>query len=92
MALSFWFTVQIGRRRIPIPLVLLLPFALLLDALALVFLCIYGVRKRPIRFLKIAAGFHLSRLTLALLLYGGRFRVGVRDKNKTVRVFGGLKY
>ena len=92
MAPSFWLTVQFGQRRIPIPLLLLFPFALVLDTLTLIVLSVYGVWKKAAHFLRIAAGFHLSRLTIALLLYGGRFRVGIRDGNETVRIFGGLTY
>ena len=90
---AFWLTVQIGQKRIiPIPLVLLFPFALVLDTLALIVLSVYGVWKNASLFLKIGSGFYLSRLTIALILYGGRFRIGIRNGKKTVRIFGGLNY
>ena len=92
MAPAFWLTVQIGKRRIPIPLVLLFPFSLVLDTLALVILSVYGVlRKQPL-FLRIGSGFYLCRLTVALILYGGRFKIGIHDKKDIVRIFGGLTY
>ena len=92
MVPSLWLTIQIGSRRIPIPLVLLFPFALVLDTLILIALSVYGAWKKQPLFPKIGSGFYLSRLTIALILYGGRFRVSIRDENETVRIFGGLNY
>jgi len=92
MTPAFWLTVQIGKRRIPIPLVLLFPFSLALDTLALVALSVYGALKKQALFLRIGSGFYLSRLTVALILYGGRFKIGIHDKKDVVRIFGGLNY
>lgn len=89
MAPAFWFTVQVGHRRIPIPIGLFLPFALALDLVALVALSLYGVWKRAPVLLRIGVSFFLSRLTLALLLHGGQFKICVRDKGDPVRIHGG---
>lgn len=92
MAPAFWFTLQIKGRRIPIPLVLLLPLALLLDLLALAALCVVGIWKRKILLPRIGMGFYLSKLILGLILWGGRFRIGVRDQQQLIRIHGGWNY
>jgi len=92
MSPVFWFTIQVGQRRVPIPIVLLLPLMLVIDILALIGLSIYGVWKRASLFLKLATGFYLFRFTLTFILYGGHFRIGVHDKNEMVRIFGGWNY
>lgn len=92
MAPAFWFTFQIKGRRIPIPLVLLLPLALLLDLLALAALCVGGIWKKNALFLRIGMGFYLSKLILGLILWGGRFRIGIRDQQQLIRIHGGWSY
>ena len=92
MVPAFWFTFQIKGRRIPLPLVLLLPLALLLDLLALAVLCGYGIWKKNALFPRIGMGFYLSRLILGLILWGGRFRIGIRDQQQPLRIHGGWRY
>ena len=92
MAPAFWFTLQIKGRRIPIPLVLLFPVALLLDVLALVALCAIGIWKKNALLPRIGMGFYLSKLVLGLMLWGGRFRIGIRDQQQFVRIHGGWRY
>lgn len=92
MAPAFWFTLQIKGRRISIPLLLLLPLALLLDLLALVALCVVGVWKKRALFIRLSTGFFLSRLTLGLMLWGGNFRIGVNEGQPVVRLYGGWRY
>lgn len=92
MAAAFWFTFQIKDRRFPIPLVLVLPVALLLDLLALVALCVVGIWKRKALLPRIGMGFYLSKLTLGLILWGGRFRIGIRDQQQLLRIHGGWSY
>ena len=89
MGLAFWFTVQIGKRRVPIPLLIVLPLLLLLDILAFILLVSYGTWKKERLFVDIGAGFVLSRLAFGLILYGGGFRICVRDGEHRVRVGGG---
>lgn len=88
----FWFTIQVGQKRIPIPVVLLLPFMLVLDILALVGVSVYTLWKRTTLYLKLGTGFFFFRFTLNFVLYGGHFRIGVHDKNEMVRIFGGWRY
>lgn len=89
MGLAFWFTVQVGNRRIPIPLLIVLPLLLLLDILMLLLLAPYGIWKKERLFLDLGAGFVLTRLTLGLILYGGGFRISVRDGEDQILLGGG---
>ena len=89
MGMAFWFTVQVGSRRIPIPLLIVLPLLLLLDILAFLLLVPYGIWKKEQLFLDLGAGFVLSRLALGLMLYGGGFKIRVRDGESRVTVGGG---
>ena len=92
MGTAFWLTVQVGRRLIPVPLLLLLPFGLLLDILGLIALTIYCWRKKPALLPALSAGFFITRLLVNLLLHGGRLKVNVRDGKSRVRVFGGWRW
>ncbi len=92
MAPAFWFTIQVKRRRIPVPLVLVLPLALLLDGVALAALCAVGLWKRMALLPRIGLGFYLTRLTLGLMLWGGDFRIGVNEGQPVVRLHGGWRY
>ena len=92
MAPAFWFTLQVKGRRLPIPLVLVLPLALLLDLLGLAVLCAVGIWKKCALFPRLGLGFFLTRLTLALMLWGGRFRIGVNEGQPVVRLHGGWRY
>jgi hypothetical protein len=90
--MALWFTVQVKRVRVPIPLFLLLPLCVLLEVLALLVLVPVAALTRKRLLLRIGAGFYLTRLLLILLLYGGRFRVSVADGADRVRLHGGLWY
>lgn len=92
MAPAFWFTLQIKGRRFPIPLVVLLPVALLLDLVALVALCLVGIWKRIALLPRIGLRFFLTRLILGLILWGGNFRIGVNEGQPVVRLHGGWRY
>jgi len=89
MGLALWFTIRAGGRRIPLPLILLLPVFLVLDILALLILLPLGILKKNMLFVEIGVGFILTRLIAGLILYGGGFRVRVRDGNSRVEVRGG---
>ena len=90
MGSAFWLTVQTPKKSIPIPIVLLLPFALLLDILALIVLLVYAAVKRDTRLLGLSFRFVLTRLLAALILYGGPFSLRVREKGKTMGLSGGF--
>lgn len=89
MGMAFWFTVQVGSRRIPIPLLIVLPLLLLLDILAFLLLVPYGIWKKERLFLDLGSGFVFTRLTLGLILHGGGFRIRVRDGKDRVLLGGG---
>ncbi len=89
MGLALWFTIRVGRRRIPLPLILLVPVFLVLDMLALLVMLPLGILKKNMLFVEIGVGFFLTRLIAGLILYGGGFRVRVRDGNSRVEVRGG---
>ncbi len=91
MSPAFWFTLQINRRCVRIPLPLLLPLALAIDLVAAVALLVVAMRTRRGRWLRIAALFALSRLTLALMLHAGRLRIAVRDGAQGVHLHGGWR-
>jgi hypothetical protein len=63
-----------------------------LDLLSLVVLAVLGCRLRQALFLRLARAFLLSRLTVALILHAGRFRIGVSDGDQRVRLHGGWRY
>ena len=89
MGLALWFTIRVGGRRIPLPLILLLPVFLVLDILALMVMLPLGILKKKMLFVEIGVGFFLTRLIAGMNLYGGGFRVRVRDGNSRVEVRGG---
>ena len=88
MGVALWFTVQVGERRIPIPLIFTLPLLLLLDVLVLFGLTFYGAVKKDSRLVTIASGFWLSRLAIGLILFGGGFNIRIRDGGSEVRISG----
>lgn len=89
MGLALWFTIRVGGRRIPLPLILLLPVFLVLDILALMVMLPLGILKKKMLFVEIGVGFFLTRLIAGMILYGGGFRVRVRDGNSRGEVRGG---
>lgn len=92
MAAAFWFTLQVKGRRFPVPLLLVLPLALLVDLLGLVVLVGLGIARRRALFARLGLGFYLTRLILGLLLWGGRFRIVVNQDGPLVRLHGGWRY
>ena len=90
MKTAFWFTVQVGRRRVSLPLLILLPLTPLLDALVVVGLTVYSIRARSASPTRVGATLPLTRLVVTLLLYGGGLNIRVRDYGQDeVRLFGG---
>ena len=83
MGPRFLLTIQAGHRRIPLPILLLFPLALLLEILAFVPLVIISIRKQNPMLWQIARRFYLSRLFLTLMFYGRKFRVRVRDEGQS---------
>jgi hypothetical protein len=62
---------------------------LVLDILALMVMLPLGILKKKMLFVEIGVGFFLTRLIAGMILYGGGFRVRVRDGNSRVEVRGG---
>jgi hypothetical protein len=91
MGTAFWLTIRVGKKHIPIPLVLLLPVMLLIDMIGLLVLLVFWIWKKKDLYLNIGTGFYLSRLILGLMLWGGRFRIRVQDKGDMVDIYGGWK-
>jgi hypothetical protein len=85
---SFWLTIKVGRKRIPIPILLVLPIILFVEILAIPFVAIYSIRKRDYLPLRFISGLYLSRLMVILLFYGRGFNVSVCDGDDKVRVAG----
>jgi len=85
---ALWFVVKVNKLRIPIPLFLFFPLALALELIAFVPLLVFAIIKKRFLFVRLAFGFYLSRLMLALILYGRRFQVKVCDNNSRIRIAG----
>jgi len=88
---TFWLTIRVNKRRIPIPLFILFPIVLVLEILAILPLTIYAIWKRETMPIKIVSRFSLSRLMLVLMLHGGAFGVRVCDGSDRIRVGGRLR-
>jgi hypothetical protein len=92
---TFWLTIRVNKKRIPIPLFIIFPIALVLEILAILPLTICAIWKRqnlPIKIVsKTVLRLGLSRLMLVLMLYGGAFGVRVCDENDRIRVGGRLR-
>lgn len=92
---TFWLTIRVNKKRIPIPLFILFPIVLVLEILAILPLTICAIWKRQNLPLKIVSRtvlrLGLSRLMLALILYGGAFGVRICDGNDRIRVGGRLR-
>ena len=89
---TFWLTIRVKGRRIPLLLPLILPFTLAMEILALIPLAIYAIRKEEALPLKVVSRFYLSRLMLVLMLHGGGFRVKVCDGDNRVGIGGRIRY
>lgn len=88
---TLWLTIRVGGKRIPLPLFLILPLALIAEILAILPLTIYAIWKKQVLPLKLVIRFSLSRLMLVLLFHGGSFGVNVCDGDDKVYVGGGRK-
>jgi hypothetical protein len=86
MGPALWLVVRVGSRRIPLPLILLLPALLLLDLLALFIMLPLGLHRRQRLLVAIGSGFCLTRVALGLMLFGGGLLVRVRDDADAVVV------
>ncbi len=85
---ALWIVVKANKLWIPLPLFLLFPLALALELIAFIPLLVFAIIKKRLLFFRLAFGFYLTRLMLALILYGRRFQVKVCDNNNRVRVAG----
>jgi len=85
---AFWFTIQIKRRRIALPFPVIFPLVLVMEILAILPAAIYAVWKKETLPLKFVSGLYLSRLVLAFILYGRRFKVSVCDGSDRVQIGG----
>jgi hypothetical protein len=91
MSPTFWLTIRVGGKRIPLPLLLILPLALVAEILALLPVVIYAIWRKQTLPLKLVSRFCLSRLMLVLILHGGKFNISVCDGPDRVRVGGRRK-
>ena len=74
---TFWLTVQIGKKRISLPIPLIFFLALVIEILALLPLTVYAIRKKEPLLRKLATSFYLSRLTFILIFYGHGLKIRV---------------
>ncbi len=92
MSPTFWLTIRIKGRRIPLLLPLILPLVLVAEILAILPMAIYAVWKKEAIPLKLVSGFYLSRLMIAFILHGGRFNISVCEGTDRVRIGGRIRY
>ena len=92
MTPALWLAVKVNRLKIPIPLFLLFPLSLAFELIAFVPLLIIAIAKKRSLFVRLAFGFYLSRLMLALILYGRKFQVKICDNDNRIRIAGKLLY
>lgn len=85
---TFWLTIRVAGRRIPVLLPIVFPLVLILEILAILPVTIYSIRKKQVLPLKLVVGFHFSRLMLVLMLHGKAFRVNVCDGDDRVYIGG----
>ena len=88
MNTAFWLTIQVEEKRISLPLLIILPLAFAIEILAILPITIYAIVKKEKFLFKLAYGFYLSRLMLAFILHGRRFKIGVYENGKKVRIVG----
>ena len=91
MSPTFWLTIRVSGRRIPIPLPILFPLAFILEILAIIPVTVYSIRKKDPLPLKVVSGFYLSRLMLVLMIHGGKFGVRVCEGDNRVYVGGRIR-
>ncbi len=87
----FWLRIKIEERRISLPLPIILPLAFVLEMLAMLPMIVYATRKKEPILFKLACGFYLSRLILALIIHGRGFLISVVENGKKVQIAGGRK-
>jgi len=85
---ALWLTIKLNRRQIPIPLFILFPFVLVLELIAFVPLLILAIMKKQSLFTRLAFGFYLSKVVLAIIVYGRKFQVKVSESKEKVRIAG----
>ena len=83
---ALWLTVQVGRRRVPVPLLVVYPLVLVLDVLTLLILVPVGLCTRHRVLSAVGARFVLSRLVLGLIVHGRGLCVRIRDGRRHVAV------
>ena len=91
MSPTLWLAIRIRGRRIPLPLLLILPLALVAEILALLPVAIYAIRKKEALPLKLVSRFYLSRLMLVFILHGGKFNVSVCEGTDRVQISGRIR-
>jgi hypothetical protein len=85
---ALWLVTKMNNLRIPIPLLIMIPFAFVLELIAFIPLLILAIVKKEYFFLKLAFGFYLTRLFFTLTLYGRKLQVKVCDSGNKVNVAG----
>lgn len=85
---AIWLFIRVDKLRIPIPLFILLPLALVLELIAFLPLVILYIVKKDVLFTKLAFGFYLTRLMFILIFYGRKFRIRVYEGKEAVNISG----
>jgi len=91
MSPTLWLTIRVGRKRIPLPLLLIFPLVLVVEILAILPLMIFAIWKGESLPLKLVIRFSLSRLMIVLMFHGGGLGVKVCDGDDRVYVGGRRK-
>ena len=89
MHLTFWLTIQIGKKRISLPLPFILLLALVIEILAFLPMTIYAIWKKKTFLLRLAVGFYLSKLALILIFYSHGLKVSVSENDEKIQIVGG---
>jgi hypothetical protein len=91
MHVTFWLTIQIGEKRIPLPLPLILFLALVIELLAFLPMTVYAIWKKKTFLLRLATGFYLSRLALILIFYSHGLKISVSENDEKIQIGGGWR-
>jgi hypothetical protein len=91
MSPKFSLTIQIGERRIWLPLPLIFPLVLVMEILALLPMAIYATRKKEALPAKLVSRFYLSRFMLAYVLHGRKFKMSVCDGDSKFQIGGRMR-
>jgi len=89
---AFWFTIHVNKIKIPIFLPLVMILFVAIEIIAIIPLIIVAIIKKNAMLFRIGTGFYLSRLFIALILYGRKFKVKVCDGSNRVRIAGNWKF